>query len=83
MDRSIGTGTLRSLTNANKSVGGGNTRTLRQQRTATSNRTGGVSSSAQTSVHYKAVERHRPKVYILFRSRFKKPPIYFTVLYIY
>ena len=65
MDRSVGTGTLRSLTNAGKSVGAaaaGNTRTVRQQRTATSNRTGAVSSSAQTSVHYKTVERLRPKV---------------------
>lgn len=42
----------------------GQSRGIRQQRTATSNRTGGVSSSAQTSVHYRPVEKIRPKVKI-------------------
>lgn len=70
MDKSTVTGTLKSVTKATGTVGmgtiGQQSRGLRQQRTATSNRTGGVSSSAQTSVHYRPPEKIRPRVKIIF-----------------
>lgn len=44
-----------------------NNRTInRQQRTATSNRTGGISSSGHISSAHKPTERARPRVNILF-----------------
>lgn len=60
MERSVGTGTMRSQINAGKS---NNTKIRQQQRTATSNRTGAMSSSAQTtSAHHRVIEKQRPKV---------------------
>lgn len=38
---------------------------LQKQRTATSNRTGGASSSAQTSTGHKIVEKIKPRVNII------------------
>lgn len=53
------TGTLRSQ-NAMLTT---NQRTLiMQQRTATSNRTGGISSSAHTSSAHKVTEKQKPRV---------------------
>lgn len=84
----VGTGALRSVNKQQQATGTaggaagvpggtvGQSRGIRQQRTATSNRTGGVSSSAQTSVHYRPVEKIRPKVKEEFDLKAKRKLFY-------